>query len=102
MNLTVTSRNIEITEAIKNYLSSKINKALQGTNQSADCHVILYVKKHRHIANVTVKVKRYTAYAKEETKNLYITLDSVLEKIKKQLKKHNARSQNHKTKLTIL
>ena len=39
-----------------------------------------------------------SAYAKEETTNLYTTLDSVLEKIEKQLKKHKEREQDQKIK----
>ena len=102
MKLTVTGKNIEITDAIKNHLSSKMNKVLQSTNDSANCHVTLYVEKHRHMADIIVKIKGFTAYAKEETTNLYTTLDSVLEKIEKQLKKHKARSQNLRKKLTLL
>ena len=98
MKLTVTGRNIEITSAIRNHLDNKLNKTLQGMGQSTDIHVSLHVEKYRHLAEVTVKTKGFTAHADKETNDLYITMDSVLEKIEKQLKKHKEREQDQKIK----
>ena len=98
MKLTVTGRNVDITDAIKNHLDSKIKKIFQGMGESTDVHVSFHVEKHRHMAQVTVKTKGFTAHASEETDDLYITMDSVLEKIEKQLKKHKDRAQDQKIK----
>ena len=98
MRLTVTGRNIEITNAIKNHLDSKVNKAFQGLSDSTDVHVSLHVEKHRHMAEVTVKANGFTVHADEETSDLYITMGRVLEKIGKQLKKHKERTQDLKIK----
>ena len=98
MKLTVTGRNIEVTEAIKHHLDSKIDKTFQGMGENTDIHVSLHVEKHRHVAEVTLKTKGFTAHADMETDDLYITVDSVLQKIEKQLKKHKGREQNKKIK----
>lgn len=98
MKLTVTGKNIEVTDAIKNYLDSTMNKAFQSIGESTDVHVSLHVEKYRHIAEVTAKTKGFIAYADEETDDLYITMDSVFGKIEKQLKKHKERTQDQKIK----
>ena len=98
MKLTVTGRNIAITDAIKNHLDCKIKKIFQGMDESANVHISFHVEKHRHLAQVTAKTKGFTAHASEETNDLYITMDSVLEKIEKQLKKHKDRAQGQKLK----
>ena len=98
MRQIITGRNIEITDAIKNRLDRKINKTFHGIGENTDIHVSLHVEKHRHMAEVTVKTKGFTAHANEETDDLYITMDSVLEKIEKQLKKHKRREQDQKIK----
>ena len=98
MKQIITGRNIEITDAIKNRLDRKINKTFHGIGENTDIRVSLYVEKHRHMAEVTVKTKGFTAHANEETDDLYITMDSVLEKIEKQLKKHKRREQDQKIK----
>ena len=98
MKLTVTGRNIEITDAMKNHLNCKMDKTFQGMGGITDVHVSLHTEKHRHMAEVTVKTKGFTAHAEEETDDLYITMGSVLGKIEKQMKKHKERSQDNKVK----
>ncbi len=98
MKLTVTGRNIEITDAIRDHLNSKMNKTIQDLGESADVHISLHVEKHRHMAEVTVKTKGCTVHADEETKDLYQTMDNVLAKIEKQLKKHKERSKDMRIK----
>ena len=98
MKLTVTGRNIEITDAIKNHLDNKINKTFYGMDESTGLHVSLHVEKYRHMAEITLKTKGFTAHADEETDDLYITMENVVEKIKKQLKKHKEREKDQKIK----
>jgi putative sigma-54 modulation protein len=98
MKLTVTGRNIEITDAIRSHLDARMNKTIQDLGESADVHISLHVEKHRHMAEVTVKTNGFTVHADEETKDLYMTMDNVLAKIEKQLKKHKERSQDMRIK----
>ena len=94
MKLTVAGRNLEITDAIKKHLNSRLDKITTSLSEGADIHVSLHVNKYRHTADVTVKQKGFTIHADEETKDLYLTMDSVLEKIEKQLRKHKNRAQD--------
>ena len=94
MNLTVTGRNFEITDAIKKYLKKRIAKTRDRLYDNANIHFSFYVDKNRHMAEATVKQKGFTTRAKDETRNLYITVDNVLDKVEKQLRKHKNRTQN--------
>jgi len=100
MNLTVTGRNFEITDAIKNFLKKRIAKTGSRFYGNTNIHFSFYVNKNRHMAEATVKQKGLTTRAKDETRDLYITVDNVLEKVEKQLRKHKSRTQsllNNKT-----
>ena len=94
MNLTVTGRNLEITDAINNFIKKEQPK------QAIDCMTMLtfiflyYVDKNRHMAEANVKQKGLTTRAKDETRDLYLTVDNVLGKVEKQLRKHKSRTQN--------
>ena len=46
------------------------------------------------MAEATVKQKGLITRAKDETRNLYITVDNVLDKVEKLLRKHKNRTQN--------
>ena len=70
MKLTVAGRNLEITDAIKKHLNSRLDKITTSLSEGADIHVSLHVNKYRHTADVTVKQKGFTIHADEETKEI--------------------------------
>lgn len=94
MKLTVTGRKIEITEAIKQHMSQKMEKTIKDLGESADVHVALSIEKHRHFAEITIKTKAFTLHSEDETDDLYTAMDSALLKMEKQIRKHRDR---HKT-----
>jgi putative sigma-54 modulation protein len=98
MKLTVTGRNIEITDAINDHLERKMKKTIQELGERADVHVALSVEKHRHFAEITVKTKGFTVHSEEETNDLYLAMDNALVKIEKQLRKHKDRAQDLRIK----
>ena len=100
MNLTVTGRNFEITDAIKKFLEKRIAKKADRLYDNANIHFSFYVGKNRHMAEATVKQKGLTTRAKDETRDLYLTVDNVLGKVEKQLRKHKSRTQNLLTNKT--
>jgi putative sigma-54 modulation protein len=91
MNLKVTGKNFEITDSIKNYLTEKITQTEDRLYKNTSIHFNLFVDKNRHMAEAIIKQKGLTTRAKDQTRNLYLTLDNVLEKIEKQLRKHKSR-----------
>ena len=67
---------------------------------NASIHFSFYVDKNRHMAEAIVKQKGLTTRAKDETRDLYLTVDNVLGKVEKQLRKHKSRTQNLLTNKT--
>ena len=61
---------------------------------------LYYVDKNRHMAEATVKQKALTTRAKDETRDLCLTVDNVLGKVEKQSRKHKNRTQNLLTNKT--
>ena len=100
MNLTVTGKNLKVTDAIKNYLIEKITQTDDSLYKNTSIHFNLFVDKNRHMAEAIIKQKGLTTRAKDQTRNLYLTLDNVLEKVEKQLRKHKSRTQSLLTNKT--
>jgi len=92
MKLTVTGRNIEITDGIRNHLNDKIDKTIADLGEAADVHVALSVEKHRHFAEVTVKTEGFTLHSQDETEDLYTSMDKALEKMEKQIRKNKEKA----------
>ena len=98
MKFQVIGKNIKLTDAIKGHLDNKINKIFPNADERTDVRISLCVEKYRHIADATVKTNGVTLHAGDETKDLYTSMDSVLKKIEKHVKKHKARAQDLKIK----
>ena len=94
MSLTVTGRNFKITDAMKNFLKKRIAKTGDRLFGNANIHFSFYVDKNRHMAEATVKQKGLTTRAKDESRDLYLTVDNVLGKVEKQLMKHKSLTHN--------
>ena len=92
MKLTVTGRNIEVTDGIRDHLKNKMEKTINELSEGADVHVSLSVEKYRHFAEVTVKLKGFSVHSSEETDALYASIDNTLIKIEKQLRKHKEKN----------
>ena len=92
MKSTVTGRNIEITDGIRNHLNDKMDKTIADLGEAADVHVALSVEKHRHFAEVTVKTKGFTLHSQDETEDLYTSMDKASEKMEKQIRKNKEKA----------
>ena len=57
MNLNLTGNHVEITSALRDYVTSKINKITRHFDHVIDVSVILSVEKHKQKAEANVHVK---------------------------------------------
>ena len=93
MKLVIQGKNIEITEAIDEYVHQKIEKAVshfQTITTEVDVH--LSVARNPRInpkqtAEVTIYANGAVVRAEESTENLYASIDLVADKISRQLRK---------------
>ncbi len=97
MNLVIQGKNIEITDAIRDYVNTKIHKAVDPFNQlitEVDVHLSV-AKNPRisggHIAEVTVYANGTVVRSEEASESLYASLDVVADKLQRQLRKYKER-----------
>ncbi len=94
----VTGRRVSITEAIKNYSVSKVENLHLDYPRIMEAHVILDVEKHRHFAEVVLHCNNHiTIEASEETDDMYASIDGVISKIARQMRKYKTKIlRNHR------
>ncbi|MEO5361589.1 MAG: ribosome-associated translation inhibitor RaiA [Nitrospirota bacterium] len=88
MNITVTGRNFDITEPIREYAEGKIHKFDKFLSTDTDALVILSVEKYRHKAEVVIKSNGIQIQAESITGEMYSSIDEVLEKLDRQIRKY--------------
>jgi putative sigma-54 modulation protein len=106
MKLVLQSQNMEITDAIRDYVSQKIEKAASHFEKIAtQIDVNLSVAKNPRItaaqvAEVTIYANGAVIRAEEASEHLYASIDLVADKISRQLRKYKERSFSNKKNLT--
>jgi len=92
MQITVTGRHFEITEALRQHVENKIQKLDRYLEGITDVHVVLSVEKHRHSAEITLQVTNGDSIRSlEETYDMYLAVDTVIEKVEKQIRRQQKR-----------
>ena len=88
----VTGRHVSVTESMKDYAIGKIEHLHLDYPKIIDAQVILDVNKHRHHAEVILFCANHiTIEASEETDDMYASIDGVLAKISRQMRKYKTR-----------
>jgi len=87
MQIAVTFRHLEPSEALKNYATDRLNKFKRYLDGPVEAHVVLSMEKFRHLADVTIDSNGRIIKGKEENADMYAAIDLVMDKIDMQLKK---------------
>ncbi|MHC5612414.1 MAG: ribosome hibernation-promoting factor, HPF/YfiA family [Nostoc sp.] len=103
MKLVIHSKNIEITDAIREYVHQKIEKSVshfQSITNEVDVHLSVARNPRistRQAAEVTIYANGSVIRAEESSESLYASIDLVADKIARQLRKYKERRQDQKT-----
>jgi putative sigma-54 modulation protein len=104
MKLVIHGKNIEITDAIREYVHQKIEKAVshfQTLTTEVDVHLSVARNSRSPVqaAEVTIYANKNVIRAEESSESLYASIDLVADKISRQLRKYKERLQNKKNNL---
>ncbi len=91
MNINVTFRHMETTEALKQYAIDKVSKIKKYIDAPIEIHVVLSVEKFRHIAEVSFTINGFVVKGQEETEDMYAAIDMVMDKIERQVRRYKDR-----------
>lgn len=90
MNITITGKDLQATEAIKDYVAKKlerIEKYFANDLESMDVNVTIKLEKNAQIAEIYVSVKGDTYKAVTEDKDLYASIDKDIDILEGQIRK---------------
>jgi putative sigma-54 modulation protein len=101
MKLVIQGKNIDITDAIREYVRQKIEKAVshyQSLTTEVDVHlsVARNPRTPKQIAEVTIYANGAVVRAEESSENLYASIDLVADKICRQLRKYKEKRFDHR------
>ena len=88
MQISVTGRHLDITDALKNYVESKFERLERHIDHVTDVHVILGLEKINKKAEATVQISGAMLFAEDNQEDMYAAIDSLIDKLDRQVCKH--------------
>jgi len=95
MNISITGRHMEMTDALKQYIEGALGKVTAHFDKVIEATVVLDVEKHRHIAEINLNANGVRIHGKEATDDMYASVDAVIAKIDRQVLKYKDRINRH-------
>lgn len=100
MNLTISGHHLDVTPALRSYVTSKLDRITRHFDQVVDVRVILTVEKQkekerRQRAECNIHVKGNDMFAECSHADLYAAVDELVDKLDRQVVRHKDRLQDH-------
>jgi ribosomal subunit interface protein len=95
MNLNITGHHVEVTPAIRDYVTDKLGRVTRHFDHVIDVNVILSVEKLVQKAEVTVHVSGKDIHVEATDADMYAALDSLVDKLDRQVLKHKEKNGDH-------
>jgi len=93
MKVQIRGRNIEVTDALKDYIAKRVGKLDRYIDNLGDAQVTMTVEKESHRIEVTIPVNGMILRGEESTGDMYTSTDLVVEKLEKQIQKYKGKLQ---------
>ncbi len=100
MNLTISGHHLEVTPALRSYVTTKLDRITRHFDQVVDVKVLLTVEKlrekeRRQKAECNIHVKGNDMFAESAHSDLYAAVDDLVDKLDRQVNRHKEKIQNH-------
>jgi putative sigma-54 modulation protein len=86
MNISITFRQMDATDAVKGYATEKVSKLQKFLRQPLHGQVTLSCQKTLHMAEVDLHSGGQHYHAREQSEDMYATIDMVTDKLERQIR----------------
>lgn len=86
MNISITFRHMEGTDAAKRFAQEKVAKLQKFLRQAMTAQVTLSVEGLEHVAEVSIQSGSSHFHASERSSDMYASIDMVLDKLERQIR----------------
>ena len=96
MNLSISGHHVEVTPALREYVTTKLRRIRHHFDQVIDVNVILSVEKLVQRAEMKLLVAGREIFAEATHTDLYAAVDTLIDKLDRQVMKHKQKRQNYR------
>ena len=91
MIINIRGKNIEVTDALGEYVEKRIGKLDKFFDTETEAQVLLGVTRENNIIEVTILLNGMILRGEESTPDMYASIDLVVEKLEKQIEKYKTK-----------
>jgi putative sigma-54 modulation protein len=95
MQLTITFRNLEASEVLKEHAKERVERVTRHLDVAGMAHVVFYLERHLHCADVTVQVGSLLLRAGHATSDMVASLDLACDRLEEQFRREHDRHKHH-------
>ncbi len=95
MQITVSGHQVDITESLRAYASEKVGRIQKHFDHVTNTNIVLHVQKNLHKAEATIHARGATLHADAEGIDMYSAIDSLADKLDRQVLKHKEKTSSH-------
>lgn len=93
MQISISGHHIELTDALRNYVSDKFQRIERHFENVINVHVVLSVEKLEQKAEATMQVNGGKIHAEDAHEDLYAAIDGLIDKLDRQVLRHKEKLQ---------
>ncbi len=95
MHITLSGHHVEVTPALRSYVTGKLERIERHFDQVTDIKVILSVEKQRQKAEATLNISGASLHADAVEADMYAAIDALADKLDRQIKRHKEKLTDH-------
>ncbi|MDX1623287.1 MAG: ribosome-associated translation inhibitor RaiA [Gemmatimonadota bacterium] len=95
MQITLTVRHGEVSDTLKGYVRDEVEGLSKYFQRLVEANIFLNQEGHRRIAEVRVHTSNDTHFASSEDDDFRTAIDDTVAKLRRQLKRHKGKLNNH-------
>ena len=95
MQINITGHHVEVTPALRAFVTEKLQRLSRHFDHVISINVILKVEKLQQMADATVNAGGKTLFANHSAKDMYAAIDGLSDKLDRQVRRLKGRLREH-------
>ena len=95
MQINLSGHHVDVTPSMRSYVEQKFEKLERHFDHINNVYVVLKVEKLQQIVEATLNVNGGELFCSSAHEDMYAAIDSLIDKLDRQVLKHKAKLSNH-------
>jgi putative sigma-54 modulation protein len=101
MKVNLKGKNVQITDGIREYAEKRFQRLDKYFDKDFEVNATLSVEKDLHKIDVVLPLSGFVIKGEDKTRDMYNTIDNVIDKIERQIRKYKTRITVRASRLTL-